>query len=83
MRRYLVDRDVPKQLLGASARPRLVVGAIDERRIGQLADRHIVAASGLAPAAPVTLEHWLCVVVAREECRLIVAAGTDAPGALG
>jgi hypothetical protein len=53
MQRHLVRRHVPEKLLGARARLGLALGSIEQRRIGEPVDRHLVAAAGVAPALAV------------------------------
>ena len=83
MERHLVGGDVPQKLLCARARLRRVVADIDQRGIGEAVDRHIAAAPGFAPAAPVAFIDALGRVEAGEEGRLNIAMGADLRCAAG
>ena len=79
--RDLVRGHVPQQLLCARARLRLAGRAIDQRRIGEAVDRHIVAPTGLAPAPAIGLVDFGGALHACQEGRLHPSALAHAPRA--
>src|ERR1700745_1034800 len=81
MPRHLVRPHVPEELLGARARLGLTLGGIEQRRVGEPVDRHLVAAANVAPALAVGGVDRRRAAISGEERRLHIAARADARGA--
>src|ERR1700688_2110767 len=83
MQRHLVGSDVPQQFFRAGTRLRLGFADIDQRRISQPVDRHVLTAAGLAPTAAIPFINTLCGVESGKKRRLDVTVRAHLRGAAG
>ena len=80
VRRHLIGNHVPEQLLCAGVGAGFGLSDINQCGVGEPVYRHILATSGLAPAAPVGLVNALRRLETGEKCRLDVATSADLSG---